>query len=114
MFQKDILFLHSHTKMVPLQLSASNIAITAAIVFLCLLLCLAGIGIKILVRRRGEFKRSCTSIDPYSGESAGCQCGKMLGEHTDHQGKDKAPACAERSKHPYQPLEVNKEFLKEL
>ncbi len=40
-----------------------------------LLICLALIGIKILVKKNGEFKRQCASIDPYTGERTHCFCG---------------------------------------
>ena len=63
-------------------------------------LMMAGLGIKMLVRKRGEFKRHCSSMDPYTGESSGCICGK-------------APAtqCHNKS---HTPLEVNQELLSEL
>lgn len=38
-------------------------------------LCLTLIGIKILVKKNGEFKRHCSSVDPYTGERSGCVCG---------------------------------------
>lgn len=36
---------------------------------------LAFIGIKMLVKKNGEFKRHCSSVDPYTGERIGCVCG---------------------------------------
>ena len=64
-------------------------------------LCLAGLGIKILIQRHGEFKRHCSSMDPYTGKGGGCVCTKGV-------------TCANRTKHPYQPLEVNDELMEEL
>jgi len=40
-----------------------------------LLICVAMIGIKILVKKNGEFKRQCASVDPYTGERTHCFCG---------------------------------------
>ena len=72
-------------------------AFTLAVVILCL----AGLGIKILLKRRGEFKRHCSSMDPYTGKGSGCVCAN-------------GAKCANRQQHPYQPLEVNEELMKEL
>lgn len=66
-------------------------------------LCLAGLGIKILLKKRGEFKRHCSSMDPYTGKGGGCVCAKASNN-----------ACNNRKQHPYQPLEVNEEMMKEL
>ena len=63
-------------------------------------LAFAGIAIKMIVRRGGEFKRHCSSTDPYTGQSAGCICGKA-----------KPTNCPEHKKHI--PLEINEELLKE-
>jgi len=35
----------------------------------------AGFAIKILLTKNGEFKKSCSSVDPTSGERYGCSCG---------------------------------------
>lgn len=64
-------------------------------------LCFAGLGIKMVLKRNGEFKRHCSSIDPYTGKGGGCECAKRA-------------LCDNRKKHPYQPLEVNQELLKEM
>ena len=34
------------------------------------------IGIKMFVKKGGEFKESCSSIDPDTGQRIGCTCGK--------------------------------------
>jgi hypothetical protein len=70
---------------------------------LVLLLSLAGLGIKTLVLRNGEFKRHCASMDPYSGNRSGCHCAAQ------HSG-----ICHDRARHPYQPLDVNKNLMDEL
>ena len=67
---------------------------------LLLLLSLLGLGIKVLLKKNGQFKRHCASRDPFTGESPGCQC-------------ELSHACDERQRRPYQPLDVNEELLKE-
>jgi len=68
-----------------------------------LALSLAGLGIKTLVLKNGELKRHCAGMDPYSGKRTGCVCAeRMEGE------------CADRKKHPYQPLDVNSNLMSEL
>lgn len=37
---------------------------------------LAGIAIKMFFKKGGEFKKSCGSVDPYTGERVGCSCGE--------------------------------------
>jgi hypothetical protein len=39
-------------------------------------LAFAGFAIKILFSKKGEFKKSCSSVDPKTGERYGCSCGK--------------------------------------
>ena len=83
--------------------TARDLLSVFVVAFLTVALCFAGIGIKILLRKHGEFKRRCSGYDPYSGEGNGCLCaGKQGG------------TCEERTRHPYQPLEVNSEILKEI
>jgi hypothetical protein len=38
-------------------------------------LAFAGFAIKILLKKNGEFKKSCSSIDPATGDPYGCSCG---------------------------------------
>lgn len=71
-------------------------------------LMMLGLGIKILVKKHGEFKRHCSSMDPYTGERGGCVCGK-LGDKKLHKG-DKP--CAHQQ--AYNPLEVNDQLMDEL
>ncbi|MCH3924741.1 MAG: hypothetical protein LKE30_07480 [Bacteroidales bacterium] len=46
--------------------------VTAVVLALCLL----GLAVKIILKKHGEFKRQCSSIDPYTGERMNCMCGK--------------------------------------
>ena len=64
-------------------------------------LMMAGLGIKMLCRKRGEFKRHCSSADPYTGEQSGCVCSKAVGAK-----------CREKER--YSPLEVNEHLLNEV
>lgn len=73
------------------------------VVLAIVMLCFAGLGIKIIVKKNGEFKRHCSSMDPYTGKSSGCMCAAQ-----------QAHICKEKSSHPYQPLEVNNELMKTL
>jgi hypothetical protein len=59
-----------------------------AIAALLLTLALAGLAIKILTRKDGEFKKSCGSVDPTTGRSTECSCGNSDGgESCDHKDK---------------------------
>ena len=51
------------------------------LIFSIILLGLAfgGFAIKILLIKNGEFKKSCSSIDPETGQSYGCSCGGTSG-----------------------------------
>lgn len=35
----------------------------------------AGIAVKMFVKKDGEFKKSCSSVDPNTGQRLGCSCG---------------------------------------
>ena len=39
-------------------------------------LMILGLGIKMMCRKHGDFKRHCSSMDPYIGEKGACVCGK--------------------------------------
>ncbi|MEE0894511.1 MAG: hypothetical protein U0M28_00965 [Bacteroidales bacterium] len=60
------------------------------------------IGIKMFLKKNGEFKSRCANVDPYTGDRSNCVCGK------NNVFKDKCD-----SHHKYNPLEVNKELLEE-
>lgn len=36
---------------------------------------IAAIAIRMFVKKDGEFKKSCSSVDPKSGKPIGCTCG---------------------------------------
>jgi len=36
---------------------------------------LLGIAIKMFLKKGGEFKKSCSSVDPATGKRIGCTCG---------------------------------------
>jgi len=42
-------------------------------------LAFAGFAVKILLTKNGEFKKSCSSVDPQTGEHYGCSCGNTDG-----------------------------------
>ena len=75
-----------------------TIVIVLVASFAIMLIAFAGLGVKMLVSKHGEFKRHCSSMDPYTGKSAGCTCA--------------AKKICDNNK-PYQPLEVNNELLNE-
>lgn len=55
-----------------------------------LALAVAGIAIKLLIKKDGEFKKSCSSVDPKTGKPVDCVCG----------GTDEDPAkCQNFTKH---------------
>ena len=78
----------------------NNILIVIILAAVLLALAFAGIAIKMIARKNGEFKRHCSSTDPYTGKNAGCICGKQ-----------QQSSCPEQKKHT--PLEVNDELLRE-
>lgn len=39
-------------------------------------LMMAGLGVKMLLRKEKEFKRPCANADPKTGRCAHCTCGK--------------------------------------
>jgi hypothetical protein len=43
-------------------------------------LAIAAIAIKMFVKKDGEFKKSCSSVDPDTGQRIGCSCGKSSDE----------------------------------
>lgn len=81
-------------------MSSKLIVVALAAALAAVALMMAGLGIKTLVKKRGEFKRHCSGMDPYTGEGAGCVCGKAAGAR-----------CSNKA---HSPLEVNEEMMKEL
>lgn len=45
-------------------------------------LAVAAIAIKMFVKKEGEFKKSCSSVDPSTGKRLGCTCGNADGGET--------------------------------
>ncbi|MDT8392661.1 MAG: hypothetical protein RQ761_02370 [Bacteroidales bacterium] len=43
-------------------------------------LAISGIAIKMFLKKGGEFKKQCSSVDPETGERFGCTCGKADGD----------------------------------
>lgn len=63
-----------------------------------LALAMAGIGIKLLVKKNGEFKHTCGSVDPVTGERVGCSCGSGTNENSCSTNKYAKPLDIEQIK----------------
>ncbi len=48
-------------------------------------LAIAGIAIKMFLKKDGEFKKSCGSVDPATGRRIECTCGKPADDACDNQ-----------------------------
>lgn len=44
-----------------------------------LAIAISGIAIKMFLKKGGEFKKQCSSVDPDTGERIGCTCGRTEG-----------------------------------
>lgn len=44
-----------------------------------LAIAISAIAIKMFVKKGGEFKKQCSTIDPETGQAVGCTCGKAEG-----------------------------------
>ena len=53
----------------------------------------AGFAIKILIQKDGEFKKSCSSVHPTTGERLGCVCGHGDGSE-ECENKDEVKVAA--------------------
>ena len=60
-----------------------------------------GLGVKMIFKKHGEFKRHCSSMDPYTGKGGGCVCAKATNVK-----------CKNAEK--YSPLEVNNNLMDEI
>ena len=78
-----------------------TLIITLLFAFGAVALLMAGLGVKMIFKKNGEFKRHCSSMDPYTGQGAGCVCAKAANAKCKN---------AER----YSPLEVNDNLMKEI
>lgn len=47
----------------------------------------AGIAIKMFLKKGGEFQKSCGSVDPVTGKRVACSCGKSEGKHCENKHK---------------------------
>ena len=79
----------------------NTLLITLLLALAIVALMMLGLGIKMIFRKNGEFKRHCSSTDPYTGKSEGCICHKA------------AKAKCNQSKR-YSPLEVNDNLMNEI
>lgn len=77
----------------------SSFVVIAIAAFVAVALLMLGLGIKVVARKNGEFRRHCASRDPYTGETNGCVCGKKV-------------ACDKKTR--YQPLDVNDSMMEEI
>jgi len=50
-------------------------------------LAIAAIAIKMFVKKGGEFKKSCSSVDPDTGQKIGCTCGKTSDQPCENKHK---------------------------
>lgn len=64
-------------------------------------LAFVGIAVKMFLKKDGEFKKSCSTVDPNTGQKLGCVCGDNSGGNCDNKGKDVA------SKIKIQPLQAD-------
>lgn len=54
------------------------------ITIVLLAIAISGIAIKMFLKKGGEFKKQCSSVDPVTGERFGCTCGKAEGASCDN------------------------------
>lgn len=50
-------------------------------------LAVAGFAIKMFIKKDGEFKKSCTSVDPTSGKKTSCTCHDKPEQACDNSAK---------------------------
>lgn len=78
-----------------------TLIITLFFAFGAVALLMAGLGVKMIFKKNGEFKRHCSSMDPYTGKGGGCVCAKAANVKCHNAEK-------------YSPLEVNENLMKEI
>lgn len=49
----------------------------------------AGFAIKMFVKKDGEFKKQCSTIDPHTGKNLGCSCEGAPGDGSCRKDDDK-------------------------
>lgn len=79
----------------------STILFTLLFAVAIVALLILGLGVKMLFLKHGEFKRHCSSMDPYTGKGGGCICAKASNVK-----------CKNAEK--YSPLEVNNNLMNEM
>lgn len=79
----------------------STILFTLLFAVAIVALLILGLGVKMLFLKHGEFKRHCSSMDPYTGKGGGCVCAKSSNVK-----------CKNAEK--YSPLEVNNNLMNEM
>ena len=79
----------------------NNLLNTLLLALVVVAIMMLGLGVKMVCKRGGEFKRHCSSVAPYTGEGGGCVCGKTM----------KKP-CGRAT--GYTPLEVNDNLMDEI
>jgi len=79
----------------------STIVITLLFALGIVALLILGLGVKMIFKKNGEFKRHCSSMDPYTGKGGGCICAKAANAKCKNEEK-------------YTPLEVNDNLMKEI
>ena len=53
-----------------------SIVVVLVVAVVVVALMMAGLGIKMLMRKSHEFKRPCTNADPHTGKCTNCTCKK--------------------------------------
>ncbi len=54
-----------------------------------LAIAVAGIAIKMFIKKGGEFKKQCATIDPKTGDKLGCTCKRSKGDGSCKNEKEK-------------------------
>ncbi len=60
-------------------------------------LAFAGFAVKMFFKKDGEFKKSCSSIDPTTGKYLGCSCGKS----------DEGTSCENKKRFTIKTVEID-------
>ena len=53
-----------------------TVLVVLVVAIVAVALMMAGLGIKILMRKEKEFKKPCANADPKTGRCAHCTCGR--------------------------------------
>lgn len=66
-----------------------------------LALAFAGFAIKMFIKKDGEFKKQCSTVDPHTGKNLGCSCkgspgdGSCRSEKDEHTHEHVSPTLAQ-------------------